>query len=51
MASERHGCTHARVRLVNAVAVVKAGVFTILKVVIYIFGVDFLLKAPAHPTG
>ena len=28
--------------LLHAVAVVKAGVFTILKVVIYIFGIDFL---------
>ncbi len=28
--------------LLHAVAVVKAGVFTVLKVVIYIFGVDFL---------
>jgi len=32
--------------LLHAVAVVKAGVFTVLKVVIYIFGLDFL-----HGTG
>ena len=32
--------------LLHAVAVVKAGVFTVLKVVIYIFGIDFL-----HGTG
>ena len=32
--------------LLHAVAVVKAGVFTILKVVVYIFGIDFL-----HTTG
>ncbi len=31
--------------LLHAVAVVKAGVFTILKVTIYIFGVDFLAKS------
>jgi len=29
--------------LLHAVAVVKAGVFTVLKVVVYIFGLDFLL--------
>ena len=28
--------------LLHAVAVVKAGVFTVLKVVVYIFGIDFL---------
>ena len=28
--------------LLHAVAVVKAGVFTILKVIVYIFGIDFL---------
>ena len=33
--------------LLHAVAVVKAGVFTILKVAIYIFGVDFLTEIPA----
>ncbi len=32
--------------LLHAVAVVKAGVFTITKVVIYIFGVDFLASVP-----
>jgi len=32
--------------LLHAVAVVKAGVFTITKVVIYIFGVDFLAAVP-----
>jgi len=32
--------------LLHAVAVVKAGVFTITKVVIYIFGVDFLATVP-----
>ncbi len=31
--------------LLHAVAVVKAGVFTVLKVVIYIFGVDFLAES------
>ena len=34
--------------LLHAVAVVKAGVFTILKVVIYIFGVDFLAETGAN---
>jgi multicomponent Na+:H+ antiporter subunit D len=33
--------------LLHAVAVVKAGVFTILKVAIYIFGIDFLAEIPA----
>ncbi len=28
--------------LLHAVAVVKAGVFTVVKVVVYVFGVDFL---------
>lgn len=32
--------------LLHAVAVVKAGVFTITKVIIYIFGTDFLLSEP-----
>jgi len=32
--------------LLHAVAVVKAGVFTITKVVIYIFGIDFLAEVP-----
>ena len=32
--------------LLHAVAVVKAGVFTVLKVVVYIFGTDFLSGAP-----
>ncbi len=32
--------------LLHAVAVVKAGVFTLAKVVIYIFGLDFLLGVP-----
>jgi len=32
--------------LLHAVAVVKAGVFTVLKIVIYIFGVDFLAEIP-----
>lgn len=32
--------------LLHAVAVVKAGVFTITKVVIYIFGTDFLAQVP-----
>ncbi len=32
--------------LLHAVAVVKAGVFTIVKVVVYIFGLDFLLSVP-----
>jgi len=33
--------------LLHAVAVVKAGVFTVLKVVIYIFGIDTLAAIPA----
>ncbi|MEL6258583.1 MAG: proton-conducting transporter membrane subunit, partial [Pseudomonadota bacterium] len=33
--------------LLHAVAVVKAGVFTVLKVAIYIFGADLLSKTPA----
>ena len=33
--------------LLHAVAVVKAGVFTITKVIVYIFGVDFLFAAPS----
>jgi multicomponent Na+:H+ antiporter subunit D len=33
--------------LLHAVAVVKAGVFTILKVVIYVFGIDFLSSTGA----
>ena len=32
--------------LLHAVAVVKAGVFTLAKVVIYIFGLDFLVNVP-----
>lgn len=32
--------------LLHAVAVVKAGVFTITKVIVYVFGVDFLFKSP-----
>ena len=34
--------------LLHAVAVVKAGVFTIAKVVIYIFGLDFLVDVPSE---
>ncbi len=34
--------------LLHAVAVVKAGVFTILKVVIYIFGIDLVRDLDAH---
>ena len=34
--------------LLHAVAVVKAGVFTIAKVVIYIFGLDFLVEVPSE---
>ena len=37
--------------LLHAVAVVKAGVFTVLKVVVYIFGIDFLSAAAARPNG
>ena len=33
--------------LLHAVAVVKAGVFTITKVIVYIFGVDFLFSVPS----
>lgn len=32
--------------LLHAVAVVKAGVFTVSKVIIYIFGIDFLFDSP-----
>lgn len=32
--------------LLHAVAVVKAGVFTVTKIVVYIFGVDFLASSP-----
>jgi multicomponent Na+:H+ antiporter subunit D len=34
--------------LLHAVAVVKAGVFTVLKVVVYIFGIDFLSESGAN---
>ncbi len=34
--------------LLHAVAVVKAGVFTITKVFVYIFGIDFLFNQPSH---
>lgn len=34
--------------LLHAVAVVKAGVFTILKVVVYIFGIDLVRELDAH---
>lgn len=33
--------------LLHAVAVVKAGVFTVLKIAVYIFGIDFLAGIPA----
>ena len=33
--------------LLHAVAVVKAGVFTVLKVTIYIFGTDFITSSGA----
>jgi multicomponent Na+:H+ antiporter subunit D len=33
--------------LLHAVAVVKAGVFTITKIIVYIFGIDFLFAAPS----
>ncbi|MDJ0918392.1 MAG: monovalent cation/H+ antiporter subunit D family protein [Woeseiaceae bacterium] len=33
--------------LLHAVAVVKAGVFTVIKVIIYVFGVDFLFAEPS----
>lgn len=33
--------------LLHAVAVVKAGVFTLTKVIVYIFGVDFLFSEPS----
>jgi multicomponent Na+:H+ antiporter subunit D len=33
--------------LLHAVAVVKAGVFTVLKVAVYLFGIDFLAEIPA----
>jgi len=34
--------------LLHAVAVVKAGVFTVTKVFVYIFGIDFLFNQPSH---
>ncbi len=34
--------------LLHAVAVVKAGVFTILKVIVYIFGIDLVRELDAH---
>lgn len=33
--------------LLHAVAVVKAGVFTITKIIVYVFGVEFLLSEPS----
>jgi multicomponent Na+:H+ antiporter subunit D len=33
--------------LLHAVAVVKAGVFTVTKVIVYIFGIDFLFATPS----
>ena len=33
--------------LLHAVAVVKAGVFTVTKIIVYIFGVDFLFATPS----
>jgi multicomponent Na+:H+ antiporter subunit D len=33
--------------LLHAVAVVKAGVFTITKIIVYIFGIEFLFDAPS----
>ncbi len=33
--------------LLHAVAVVKAGVFTILKVIVYVFGMDYLFSTPS----
>ncbi len=33
--------------LLHAVAVVKAGVFSIAKIIVYVFGVDFLFAAPS----
>ena len=33
--------------LLHAVAVVKAGVFTVTKVIVYVFGVDFLFSEPS----
>ncbi|QFU75913.1 monovalent cation/H+ antiporter subunit D family protein [Halioglobus maricola] len=33
--------------LLHAVAVVKAGVFTVTKVIVYVFGVDFLFATPS----
>jgi multicomponent Na+:H+ antiporter subunit D len=33
--------------LLHAVAVVKAGVFTIMKIIVYVFGVDFLFAEPS----
>jgi multicomponent Na+:H+ antiporter subunit D len=33
--------------LLHAVAVVKAGVFTVTKIIVYIFGIDFLFETPS----
>jgi multicomponent Na+:H+ antiporter subunit D len=33
--------------LLHAVAVVKAGVFTIVKIIVYVFGIDFLFAEPS----
>ena len=32
--------------LLHAVAVVKAGVFSVTKIIVYIFGVDYLFEQP-----
>ncbi len=37
--------------LLHAVAVVKAGVFTVLKVVVYVFGIDLLARDRGQPDG
>ena len=37
--------------LLHAVAIVKAGVFTVLKVVVYVFGIEFLTETALHQNG
>ena len=41
MVARGHGRAHASECIAHAVAVVKAGVFSVMKVVVYIFGIDF----------
>ena len=45
LASSSDGRANASFALLHAVAVVKAGVFTMLTVVVYVFGIDFLVDS------